>query len=281
MRTTVIGTGIMGAGMARSLARAGHDVTVWNRTREKAAPLAADGVTIADSVAEAVRGAEVVLTVLFDTDSTAEVARDLVPALDEDAVWMQCATLGVDGTRALAELAGHRLLDAPVLGTRKPAEEGNLVVLLSGPETLRDRVSDVCDAIGSRVLVAGDDVGDASALKLACNAWVALLTAGTAQSLALARSLGVDPALFLDAIAGGPVDTPYAAIKGGLMLDHDWETPSFEVDGVVKDLGLMVEAAAREGFPTELLDAVLGLFTEASAAGHGGHDMAAVRSAFP
>lgn len=281
MRTTVIGTGIMGAGMARSLARAGHDVTVWNRTRAKAEPLAGDGITVADSVAEAAHGADVVLTVLFDAAATAEVAAELVPALGEDAVWMQCGTVGVEGARSLGELGGDHILDAPVLGTRTPADQGTLVVLLSGPERLRERVAGVCEAVGSRVVVAGDEVGDASALKLACNAWVTVLTAGTAQSLALAQSLGVEPRLFLEAIAGGPVDAPYAGIKGGLMLEHDWATPSFEVDGVVKDLSLMIEAAAREGFPTQLLDALRDLFTAASAAGHGGHDMAAVRSAFP
>ncbi len=281
MRTTVIGTGIMGAGMARSLARAGHQVTAWNRTRERAEPLAADGVEVADTVADAVAGAEVVITVLFDAAATLAVAEELVPALGEDAVWMQCGTVGVDGARAVHELGGDRVLDAPVLGTRKPAEEGTLVVLLSGPPALRERVQDVCDAIGSRVVVAGDDVGAASALKLTCNAWVALLTAGTAQSLTLATALGVDSRLFLEAISGGPLDVPYARLKGGMMLDRDWSTPSFEVDGVVKDVGLMVEAAARVGFPTDLLDAVRGLFTEASAAGHGGADMAAVRAVFP
>ena len=138
----------------------------------------------------------------------------------------------------------------------------------------------VLEAIGSRTLVAGDAVGAASALKLACNAWVALLTAGTAQSLALAETLGVDPRLFLEAIDGGPVFAPYAKVKGGAMLESDW-TPSFEVDGVVKDVGLMLDAARGAAFPTPLLDAVHGLFAEASAAGHGADDMAAVRTAFP
>jgi 3-hydroxyisobutyrate dehydrogenase len=280
MRTTVIGTGTMGAGMARSLSRGGHDVTVWNRTRDRADPLAADGITVADTVAEATRGADVVLTVLFDARATSDVARDLVPALGEDAVWMQCGTVGVEGARALEASGGDRMLDAPVLGTRKPAEDGTLVVLLSGPERLRDRVTGVCDAIGSRTVVAGDDVGAASALKLACNAWVALLAAGTAQSLALAETLGVDPRLFLEAIGGGPVDAPYAGLKGSMMLERDW-TPSFAVDGVTKDVGLMVEAARAHAFPTGLLEAVRELFEQASAAGHGADDMAAVRVAFP
>jgi 3-hydroxyisobutyrate dehydrogenase len=279
VRVAVLGTGIMGSGMARSLVRAGHEVSAWNRTPERAAPLAGDGVRVAASVEDAVDGAEVVVTMLFDADATLEVGRDAMAAAP-DAVWLQCGTVGVEGTRAVAEVGGERVLDAPVLGTRAPAEQGTLVVLLSGPPALRDRVAPVLDAIGSRTVVAGDEVGAASALKLACNAWVALLTAGTAQSLALAGALGVDPRLFLEAIDGGPVFAPYAKVKGGAMLEHDW-APSFTVDGVVKDVGLMVEAAGPAGVPTVLLDAVRTLFVTASEAGHGDDDMAAVRAAFP
>ncbi|MGG5258232.1 NAD(P)-dependent oxidoreductase [Phycicoccus avicenniae] len=279
VRVAVLGTGIMGAGMARSLRRAGHEVRAWNRTAERAEPLADDGVTVARSVAEAVDGAEVVVTMLFDTEATLAVGREVVAAAP-GATWLQCGTVGVEGAARVAEVGGDRVLDAPVLGTRKPAEEGALVVLLSGPEALRQKVAPVLEAIGSRAVVAGDEVGAASALKLACNAWVALLTAGTAQSLALAQTLGVDPALFLEAIDGGPVFAPYAKVKGGAMLAGDWST-SFAVDGVVKDVGLMVEAAAAEGFPTGLLHAVHELFAEASGQGHGGDDMAAVRTVFP
>jgi 3-hydroxyisobutyrate dehydrogenase len=266
--------------MARSLLRAGHEVRAWNRTPGRAEPLARDGATVAATVAEATSGAEVVVTMLFDADATLEVGREVLSVLAEDAVWLQCGTVGVAGAARVAELGGARVLDAPVLGTRRPAEDGALVVLLSGRKALRERVSPVLEAVGSRTVVVGDEVGAASALKLACNAWVALLTAGTAQSLALAETLGVDPALFLEAIDGGPVFAPYAKVKGGAMLAGDW-TPSFAVDGVVKDVGLMVEAAAAQGFPTGLLHELHELFSEASAQGHGGDDMAAVRTVFP
>ncbi|WP_139977566.1 NAD(P)-dependent oxidoreductase [Nocardioides litoris] len=287
MRTAVLGTGIMGAGMARSLAREGHDVAVWNRTATKAEALAADladqpgGVRAAASVAEAVEGAEVVVTMLYDADSVLEVADELVGALDPGAVWLQATTVGPDGARRIGERS-DRLVDAPVLGTRKPAEDGALVVLASGPSALVDAAGPALDAMGSRVVDAGPDVGQASALKLACNSWVALLTAGTAQALGLARALGVDPGLFLDAIGGGAVDTPYAHLKGAAMLGgDDVDGPvSFALDGVRKDLGLMVEAAGGAGFPDELLRAVRGAFDRASEAGHGAADMAAVRTAF-
>lgn len=270
----------MGAGMARSLVRAGHTVAAWNRTRSKAEPLADDGITVADSVSDAVTGADAVITMLFDADATLSICDELGAALDTDSVWLQSGTVGPDGMRRIAEAAsGAPLLDAPMLGTKKPAEEGNLVVLVSGPDALREQAGPVFDAVGSRVVVAGDELGQASALKLACNAWIGLLTAGTAQSLAFASALGVDPALFLQAIQGQPSDSPYAQMKGAVMLKQDWTT-SFAVDGVSKDVQLMVDAAHGAGFPTDLLETVLRLFRRTAEQGHGSDDMASVITAF-
>ena len=175
---------------------------------------------------------------------------------------------------------GDRLLDAPVLGTRKPAEDGALVVLVAGTPAAREAAGPVLEAVGSRVVTVGEELGSASALKLACNSWVATINAATGQALALAEAQGVDPALFLEAIAGGPVDTPYAQLKGAVMQSRDWDTPAFAVDGVRKDVGLMLDAAERAGVPDGLLTALLGLYDSASERGHGAADMAAVRSAF-
>ncbi|KAJ1684266.1 hypothetical protein LUZ63_020559 [Rhynchospora breviuscula] len=283
MRTTVIGTGIMGAGMAGSLAREGHEVVVWNRTAEKARALAGDGIEAAEDLAGAVAGADVVITMLYDTDAVLAVTDELVGALGADAVWVQSATVGPDGARRIAEAAGNaagRMLDAPVLGTKKPAEDGALVVLASGPAALVEKAQPALDAVGSRTVRAGEDLGAASALKLACNSWVGLVTAGTAQALALASAQGVDPQLFLDAIEGGAVDTPYAHVKGKPMLTGDYSAVSFALDGVRKDLGLMVSAAESGGMPTDLLRTVLGLYDRASERGHGAEDLAAVRTAF-
>ena len=269
----------MGAGMARVCHREGHDVVAWNRTRERAEPLAADGIAVADSVAEAVDGADAVVTMLFDEQAVLSVCPDVVGALGADAVWIQSATVGPAGQRRIAEAAGRDILDAPMLGTKKPAEQGSLVVLVSGAAELVKRAQPVFDAVGTKTVGVGDEVGAASALKLACNAWIASITAATAQSLALAEQLGVDPHLFLAAIEGGPVDTPYAHLKGGAMMQRDW-TPSFGVDGLRKDLTLMIEAAAGAGVATELLETVRAQFDRVAADGHADDDIAAVRTAF-
>jgi 3-hydroxyisobutyrate dehydrogenase len=280
MKVALLGTGTMGAGMARSAQRAGHEVTAWNRTRSKAEPLADDGIAVADSVASAVSGADVVITMLFDTDAVLAVADELIGALGADAVWLQSSTVGIDGIqRIVAAAPGVALLDAPMLGTKKPAQEGKLVPLVSGDASLIEKVQPVLDAVGGKTVVAGAEIGQASALKLACNAWVLSITAASAQSLALAGALGVDAALFLQAIEGGPSDSPYAQLKGSAMLKGDF-TPSFELDGGRKDLGLITDAARSVDVNTALLDGLNTLFDAASKAGHGDDDLAGVYQAF-
>ncbi len=280
MRVTVLGTGIMGTGMARSLLREGHDVTVWNRSPDRARALADDGARVAGDTPEAVADAEAVVTVLHDADSVL----DVMTAVDLPAgcVWLQASTIGVEGTARAVELARDRgtlFLDAPVLGTKGPAEQGALVVLVAGEDAVVAAAAPVTDAIGSRVVRAGREPGDASRLKLVCNAWVGSITAALGQSVALAEALGLDPRLFLDALDGGPVDAPYVHLKGAAMVDGAYST-SFAVDGVVKDVGLIRAAAVEAGIDPRLLDAVLELFERASADGHGADDMAAVRTAF-
>ncbi|GAB2458456.1 NAD(P)-dependent oxidoreductase [Jatrophihabitans fulvus] len=280
MRLAVLGTGTMGAGMARSAKRAGLDVVVWNRSADKARPLADDGIEVADSVAAAVSGADVVMTILFDVDSVLGIADELLGALGDDAVWLQSATVGPDGIRRIAAAAGSAaLVDAPVLGTRTPAEQGKLTPLVSGDREAIARAKPVLDAIGAKTIVAGDRIGDASALKLVANAWIGSITAAAGQSIALADKLGVDPNLFLQALDGSAVDSPYAQLKGKAMIGEDWTT-SFAVDGVRKDLGLIIEAAAGAGVATDVLTAVKRRFDAASEQGHGDDDMASVRTAF-
>jgi 3-hydroxyisobutyrate dehydrogenase len=283
MRVAVLGTGIMGAGMARSLARDGHEVTVWNRTRARADALAGDRIGVAGSVAAAVGGADAVLTVVFDEESVLALTDELVGALGPHAVWVQASTVGPHGMRRIAAAAGgaaDRLVDGPVLGTRKPAEDGTLVVLASGPAAARAVAAPVLDAIGSRTVVVGDELGDASALKLVCNAFVATLNTGIAQSYAFASALGLDPTLFLEALRGGAMDAPYVGAKAAVIGGRGWDEPSFAVDGVRKDVGLMREAAREAGLPEDLLAVLADLYDRAAADGLGGADMAAVATVF-
>ncbi|ROS48346.1 3-hydroxyisobutyrate dehydrogenase [Frigoribacterium sp. PhB118] len=282
MKVAVLGTGIMGQGVAGTLLREGFDVTVWNRTRSKAEPLAADGAAVADTARQAVEGADVVVTVLFDGDAVLELLDEAADASGADTVWVQASTIGeADTARVVRTADGHglRLVEAMMLGTKKPAATGKLVMLAAGDDALLDAVRPVLDAMGSKTIVAGDTVGQGTALKLAANAWIATITAATAQSLALTEALGLDPQLFLDAIDGGQSDTPYAHLKGATMIAGDYPA-QFALDGIRKDLDLMQEAAQGTGFDTGLLEALSGVYATAADRGHGGDDIAAVRSGF-
>jgi 3-hydroxyisobutyrate dehydrogenase len=281
-KVAVLGTGIMGAGMARSLARAGLDVVAWNRSPDKAQPLAADGISVVEKAEDAVAGASVVVTMLFDAESVAAVMTNALGAMTEGAVWAQISTVGIDGTAKLAELArehGVGFVDAPVLGTRQPAEEGKLTVLAAGPTELRAAVTPVFDAIGSKTVWVGEEPGAGHRLKLVANAWVLSVVAGTAQSIALAEGLGLEPQVFLDTIAGGAMDAPYVQLKGRAMIADEYPA-AFAVDGALKDSRLIGDALRSVGADDRLMTALNALFTDAAAAGHAEADMAAVANVF-
>jgi 3-hydroxyisobutyrate dehydrogenase len=278
----VLGTGMMGAGMAGSLLRSGIAVRAWNRTPSRAQPLAENGAQVAESVVEAVSGADVIITMVYDGEAVLDVMTEAAPSCSPTAIWMQSATIGLAATAraaALAEAAALRMVDAPALGTKEPAEQGRLVMLVGGPRSLLPQLQPVLDAISVRTVWAGELPGQGMALKLACNAWIASITAATAQSLTLASGLAVDPQLFLQAIAGGPADCAYAHLKSSQMMAGEF-TPSFMLDGAAKDLELITEAAGRAGVDTTLLTALSRLYRTASESGFGKQDIAAVIRAF-
>ncbi len=274
----VLGTGIMGSGMARNLLGAGMKVRAWNRTREKAEPLADDGATVVDSPAEAIEGADFALTMLSDADAVAGVAGDGgLSGLADGGVWIQASTVGVEGNERLARIAdeqGVPYVDAPVLGTKQPAEQGQLIVLASGPEEVREKCGPVFDAIGSKTLWLGE-AGVGTRLKLVVNNWILGLLGTLAETVSLARATGVDPNDFLETIEGGPMGLPYAQIKGRMMIEEDFPT-SFSAKLARKDAGLILEAAGAQGLHLALAEAVAARFDEAIDAGYGEDDMSVI-----
>ncbi|MEU5641768.1 NAD(P)-dependent oxidoreductase [Streptomyces milbemycinicus] len=275
----VLGTGIMGFPMARNLADAGLEVRAWNRTRAKAEPLTAHGVRVTDTPAEAVDGADAVLTMLYDGPAALDAMRQAAPALRPGVVWAQSTTAGLGALDALAAFAresGLVFVDAPVLGTKAPAETGQLLVLAAGPEPARTVLAPVFDGVGGRTLWVGErgEEGAASRLKLVANSWVLAVTNGTAEALALAKGLGVDPHAFLDAVAGGPLDMGYLKAKAELLLSGRLEA-SFATRTAEKDARLIVEAGERTGVRLDVAAAGAERFRRATEQGHGDEDMVA------
>jgi 3-hydroxyisobutyrate dehydrogenase len=277
-KVAVLGTGIMGAAMARNLLSDGMEVRAWNRSREKSEPLKEDGAEVAESPADAARGADFLLTMLADADVIEETVGDgVLDALAKDGVWLQMSTVGEEGSGRLAEIASERgvaYVDAPVLGTKQPAEQGQLVVLASGPEEVRERSERVFDPLGSKTVWLGE-AGAGSRLKLVVNNWIVGLLGVLAETVAFAKTIGVEPAKFLETIEGGPLGLPYAQLKGTMMIEEDFPT-SFSATLARKDAALVLGAAEANDLRMPVAEAVAARFDEAIQAGHGEEDMAAV-----
>ena len=275
--------GAMGFAMARNIARAGLPVRAWNRSRAKAEPLAQDGAVITDTPAEAAEGATIVLTMLADAEAVVQSMDSDDGALpvmarrnDPDhPVWLQMSTIGEDATRRCIGLAnnyGVGFVDAPVLGTRQPAEQGQLVVLESGPEEARPRTHAVFEAIGHRTIRAGE-AGAGTRLKLVTNSWVLAVVEAGAETIALAEGLGLDPSLFFQAVEGGALDLPYLRMKGQAIADRDF-APSFRLALAAKDASLVRESASQHGLDLPLLDLIARRLHQ-GAAEHGDEDFSA------
>ncbi|HWF41336.1 MAG TPA: NAD(P)-dependent oxidoreductase [Acidothermaceae bacterium] len=275
----ILGTGIMGAPIARNLQKAGYAVRAWNRSHEKAKALASDGITVVDTPVDAAEGADFVMTILIDGKAVEETMIDggALNAMSNDAIWLQCSTVGIEAIERLAELATQAnvaFIDAPVVGTKKPAEDGTLTVLAAGNRDLEAKCQPVFDAIGARTIWL-DNVGDASKLKLVVNSWVLAVTAAIAEAIALAEGLGLDPQLFLDTIKGSATDNPFLHAKGGATITRNF-APAFPTDGAYKDIGLILAAAQAAGINEDLMTAVQQKLERTVQKGHGDKDMAAM-----
>jgi 3-hydroxyisobutyrate dehydrogenase len=248
---------------------------MWNRDPGKARALTDTGAEACDSPAEAVAGADVVLTMVFDADAAIDVVREAAPPAG--TLWLQSSTVGVEGvgrTITAARELGLVLVDCPVLGTKEPAEKGALVMLASGPAETRERLSPVLDALGSKTLWVGE-AGAGSRLKLVTNNWIVGLLGVLAETVAFANSIGVDPSRFLETIEGGPLGLPYAQLKGNMMIEEDFPT-SFSAKLARKDAGLVLGTAEAHDLQMPIAEAVAARFDEAIQAGHGEEDIAAV-----
>jgi 3-hydroxyisobutyrate dehydrogenase len=271
--------GMMGQGMARNAAAADIAVNAWNRTGSKLDELAAvENVATFATAREAVDGADVIVTMLSDVDATIAAMQgpDGGAAGSEGAVWVQMGTLGVEGAERCAELARDRGLgyvDAPVLGTKKPAEEGQLVVLASSDGTQRELLEPFFDAVGKRTIWLGA-AGEGSRLKVVVNSWLCSIAEGTAEMLRLAAALGLEPALVLDALEDGPLEAPYMRMKGEAMLRRDF-SPSFKLSLATKDARLAADAGAAAGAEIPVIEAIAAQM-EAVAARHPDEDVAAL-----
>ncbi|QWC84360.1 NAD(P)-dependent oxidoreductase [Nocardioidaceae bacterium] len=275
MRVAVLGTGIMGRAMAANIAAAGHDTVVWNRTRDKAEGI--KGTTVADSASGAVAGRDAVVTMLVDADTVLEVMNPDVLGAAKGAVWLQMSTVGEEVSR-LAEAAADAdipFVDAPVAGTKAPAEQGELTVLASGPTDVRETADAVFDAVGKQTHWLGEDAGAGSRMKLLVNGVLVHQVAAVAEGVRGATALGLDPEQLLEVLDGGPLNSPVVQGKGKLMVGGSFD-PQFPLEHAGKDARLLHQAAKDAGQDLPVLEAIAQLHADAVDAGLGREDMAAI-----
>ena len=251
-RVAILGIGAMGHGMANSALRAGIPTTVWNRAPEATRDLAELGAEVAETAADAARRAGIVVTMVTDTDAVVSIARDqgMLAALPPGAIWIQMSTigLGIERVAALAQLERPdvTLLDAPVSGSKDPAEKGQLTIFASGPDGAHSRVASLFDALGQRTIWVGG-VGAGSRLKLVNNTWLAFTAEAVAASVALAHRMGLETDVVVNALGGGPLVSPWQAAKLERIAKGQFSA-QFALSLALKDVRLAAQAAGDDRF---------------------------------
>lgn len=245
MQVTLLGTGLMGAPMARNLARAGFATTVWNRSAEKAEPLAGDGLRVAGSLADAVRGADIILSILSDGAVVRAVIDAALPDLAAGALWVDMSSTKPEEARDQAAVLGGvgvAHLDAPVSGGTKGAEAATLAIMVGGEARDVDRATPVLSAMGRPVRIGPGGTGQLA--KLANQAIVAITIGAVAEATLLAEAGGADPAALRDALTGGFADSIILQQHGTRMSTGNF-TPGGKAATHLKDLrNIMAEARA-------------------------------------
>jgi 3-hydroxyisobutyrate dehydrogenase len=278
----VIGAGIMGSAMTRNLAAAGLSTRVWDRAASATGPLADAGAVVAASARDAVRDAGVVITMLPTADVVESVIFDgqVAEAFADGCVWAQMGTIGVEATlrirdRLAAQRPGVMFLDAPVSGSKGPAEQGQLLILASGPAAAADAARPVFDVIGRKTVWLGE-AGRGSQMKLVVNAYLSILIEGVAETMELADRLGIGHQQLAEVIEGGPLDAPLADAKFHKMDRGDFAA-EFPLEWALKDVDLVIDAAGGQAPP--LLASLSEQWHAAVAAGYGRQDISAARLA--
>jgi 3-hydroxyisobutyrate dehydrogenase len=274
-----LGLGIMGAGMAHRLIAAGFDVVVWNRSPDKAAPLAAAGARVAATPAAAAQGAGMVVAMLADDVASRSAWLDAdgaLAAMAPGAVAVESSTLTVEWVRTLeaeAAAAGIRLLDAPVSGSRQQAEEGSLRFLVGGDADALAQARAALDAMGSEIVHLGPS-GSGAVFKLINNFLCGVQVASLAEAVVMIERSGMDAARIVPLLVAGAPGSPIAKLIAPRMLDRDYE-PRFFLPLMAKDLGYAQAAFAEQSIDLPSAAAARARF-EAAAADHADDDMSAV-----
>lgn len=269
----------MGSPMARNLLRARHQVTVYNRTRANAEPLREDGAALADSPADAARGADALVTMLADDHAVEQAVEGFLDALAPGAIHIGSSTIGVACSRRLAEkhaARGQIYVAAPVFGRPVAAAAAKLWIVAAGPPESLARCQPVFDALGRGTSIVGTDPWVANAVKLSGNFLIAAALESMGEAFALVRKSGVDAGQFLEIVNNALFNSPLYAGYGGAIAKEQFEPAGFKLRLGFKDLRLAQEAAEAAAVPMPLAGVLRDRYLAALARGEGHLDWAAL-----
>lgn len=273
----VLGLGAMGHAFAANLLKKGFTVYGWNRTPGRGDDLVSQGLVQRETAAQAVSDAQVIIAMLTDGDATLAAIRAIAPSCPQNATFCQMGTIGIQETAdAIALLEALRpdmlYLDAPVSGTKAPAENAQILVMASGDQQRAGAAQQVFDAISRGTQWYGD-AGNSQKMKLVINAWLISMMQGVAESMQLARQFGFTPGQLWETLDGGPLAAPY--VKGKLeMIRKDDYTPQMQLQHALKDARLALANAPQGTMP--MMSEIVEMWTQASQSGLAEQDLAAV-----
>jgi len=279
MKLAFIGAGNMGAPMARNLLRAGHQVTVHNRTRAHAEPLRQEGATLADSPADAARDVDAIVTMLAEDHAVEHAAQGFIGTLAPGAIHIGMSTISVACSKRLAEqhaARGQVYVAAPVFGRPEAAAAAKLWIVAAGPPEALARCRPAFDALGRGTSVVGADPWLANAVKISGNFLIAAALESLGEAFALVRKSGVDAGQFLEIVNNALFNSPLYAGYGAAVAKEQFEPAGFKLRLGFKDLRLVQEAAESAAVPMPLAGVLRDRFLAAMARGEGDLDWAAL-----
>ena len=283
MNIGFIGLGIMGSAMAHNLLKAGHQLTVWNRTPAACDPLTAAGARVAASPREVAGRCDIVCTMMADPAAVRAVrdgADGIVAGLAAGKGYIDLSTVDAETAREsyrMTAACGAQFLEAPVAGSRKPAEDGTLTIMTAGDRELYDRGLPLLQAMGKKLLFLGE-AGSAARMKLANNLVMGGMLTALAEGMALAERSGLDLAQLLEVLDSGALSNPMFRLKGPAMAADGPFPAAFPLKHMQKDLRLALRLAEEQGQPLFATATVNELFKKGVAAGLGDADFSAVWS---
>ena len=270
----------MGSRMAANLSKAGYKLFVYNRTPEKAKQLLSDKVEFLESPSAVAEESNILITMLSTPEAVQEVAFDengFLAGMSKGKVWIDCSTVNPSFSKQMAGVAeelGFNYLDAPVAGSLKPAENGELVFLIGGKKEIVKYCTPLFKVMGKKHIHVGD-AGQGSALKLVNNLVMGLSMYAVTEGLLLGESLGIDKKDILDLLDGSPIAAPMVGMKKEKILDNDY-SPEFPMQWLQKDLQLAAQTAYEQGVSLPATNTIKEIFALGKQAGIGKKDFMAI-----